>query len=92
MILRAMIENICDAYPLYKDKVFDSPKFAIFSFTGPGMFTKTVIEFLAKHDMDKIYQIGIDFNGKSVLYMKGSRVANQKKKHYSTAVKSIIIS
>ena len=92
VILRAMIENICDAYPLYKDKVFDSPKFAILSFTGPGMFTKTVIEFLAKHDMGKIYQIGIDFNGKSVLYMKGSRVANQKKKHYSTAVKSIIIS
>jgi len=92
VILKAMIDNICDSYPLYKNKVFDSPKFAILSFTGPGMFTKTVTDFLAKHDMDKISQIGIDFNGKGILYMKGSRVVNQKKKHYSTASKTIIIS
>jgi mannosyltransferase OCH1-like enzyme len=92
IVLKMMIDNICDAYPLYKGKKFDSPKFAILSFTGPGMFTKTFLDFLIENDMRGIEQIGIDFNKKGILYMRGSRVMNQQNTHYSTMKNTIIVS
>ena len=69
-----MIENICEYYPYFQGKKYDSPKNAILRFTGPGMFSKSVREFFMEETNIKIAQAGIDFNGHGIFALKGSEV------------------
>lgn len=74
LILKKMIENICEYYPYFQGKIYESPKNAILRFTGPGMFSKSVREFFMEEKNIKIAQAGIDFNGQGIFALKGSEV------------------
>ena len=84
-ILGRMIENICEYYPYFKNKVFDSPKSAILRYTGPGMFTKSVREVFDDAIIMNVSQAGIDFNGKGIFALKGSWV---RYSHFPSYTKS----
>jgi len=79
-----MIDGICDSYPLYKNRVFDSAKAAILSFCGPGKWCKTVHSYIKNNGTKNFAQAGIDFDKKAYLYIKGSSVMPENRKHYST--------
>ena len=51
--LRLLLENICEYYPFFKGKSFAVPKNAILSLTGPGMFTKTLREYLDANEVNE---------------------------------------
>jgi mannosyltransferase OCH1-like enzyme len=90
-ILTKVIENICAAYPSYKNKVFESPKEAIRNLTGPIMFTKSVHDVLAAGDLPNIVQAGIDFNGYGIFALKGSKVRYMTAPAYTHAKNSKIV-
>jgi mannosyltransferase OCH1-like enzyme len=73
-ILENMINNICNYYPYFKNKIFINPKSAILAFTGPGMFTKSVRESMHNINSNEITQAGIDFNGNGIFNLHGSEV------------------
>ena len=71
-ITTMMIEEICDFYPYFKDKVFESPKDAILSLTGPGMLTRVIRKALLENPSLLLNQAGIDYNGYAIPEMPGS--------------------
>jgi hypothetical protein len=74
IILKRMIDSICDTYPFYKGKVFENPKLAILSYTGTGKFTKIVRDEIGKNSNINVLQSGVDFDGYGVYSMKGADV------------------
>ena len=66
------IDNICLAYPFFRGKIFDNPKEAILSLSGPGMFTKSVREVVRSGFSSPICQSGINFNWQGIFIMPGS--------------------
>ena len=66
------IDNISRAYPFFRGKIFHTPKEAILSFTGPGMFTKSVREVVNEGFSNPICQNGINFDWQGVFIMPGS--------------------
>lgn len=72
ILLKRLIENICEYAPFYRDKSFEIPKHAILSLTGPGMFTKTVREVMAANPHLTMDQAGIDFNHSGIYSLRGS--------------------
>jgi len=71
-VLQHLIENICEYAPFYRGKCFEIPKNAILSLTGPGMFTKTIRDVMAKEPALSIDQAGVDFNHAGIYCLKGS--------------------
>ena len=86
-----MIDNICEYYPFFKNKVFENPSRAIVSFTGPGMFTKTIWELMDEVDDLNVDQLGIDFNKHGDSAFKGSWVRYVKAPSYADARNSVIV-
>lgn len=82
-LLMNMIDNIVSFYPYYKDKIFNNPKYAILSLTGPGMFTKVVREYFINNNCSRISQAGIFFDGHGIFKMKGSGVRHDKFPSYT---------
>jgi len=89
IILKHMIDNICGYYPLFANKKFRKAKEAILSFTGPGMFTKTVREVVLS--CENLRQIGIDFEGSFVFNLRGANVMYLNKVKYTDLNVSEII-
>jgi len=73
-VLERMIDSICENYSFYKDRVFENPKLAILSYTGPGKFTQIVREEICRNETSDIYQAGVDFEGYGVYSMRGAEV------------------
>jgi len=73
-ILNLLIDNICENYPYYKSKTFENPKLAILNFTGPGMYTKVIREYLKENDFGNLKELDIKFEGNGVFKLKGSTV------------------
>jgi mannosyltransferase OCH1-like enzyme len=67
-----MIEEICNFYPYFKDKIFENPKDAILSFTATGMLTRVVRKALLQNPELHLNQAGIDYNGYAIPEMPGS--------------------
>jgi mannosyltransferase OCH1-like enzyme len=84
-VMLQVIANICEAYPTYKGRIFASPKSAILTFTGPGMFTRSVHEVLDKGPLPHVAQAGIDFEGHGIFAMKGSKVRYMTAPAYTKA-------
>jgi hypothetical protein len=80
-----VIENICEYYPFFKGKVFENPKSGIITFTGPGMFTKSVHEIMETGIDINIDQAGIDFHGNGVFELPGSWMRYTTKASYAAA-------
>jgi mannosyltransferase OCH1-like enzyme len=91
IFMENIIKNICDSYSLFKGKVFENPKNAILTFTGPGMFTKTFFETLENNNLINISQAGIDFNGKGVINLKGSHVRYYSQSSYANFSNNAIV-
>lgn len=91
IILEKMISNICDYYPFYKGRVFESPKSAILQFTGPGMFTKSVRDVASLNGLGNINQAGIDFNGHGIFEMKGAWARYSQVPPYEQSKSRVIV-
>jgi hypothetical protein len=91
IILKKIIEQICDNYYNYKNKVFDNPKNSILDFSGTHLFTKVVKEQLLENNFLKIQQLGIDFNGYGEYAMKETFYRYFIKPDYSLDRNSSII-
>jgi mannosyltransferase OCH1-like enzyme len=74
LITNMMINEICNFYPYFKGKIFDTPKNAILSFTGTGMLTRAIRKTLVQNPGLLLNQAGIDYNGYAIPDMKGSWV------------------
>ena len=70
-LLKIIISNIEKSAFFFKGKNFSNPKSAILSFTGPGMVTKSYIDYL-KIFKEEITFNNIDFFGKGVYSLKGA--------------------
>jgi len=71
-VTNTMIQEICDFYPYFKDKVFENPKDAILSFTGTGMLTRAIRKTLLQNLGLQLNQAGIDYNSYAIPEMPGS--------------------
>lgn len=71
-VTNMMIEEICNFYPYFKDKIFENPKDAILSFTGTGMLTRVIRKALLQNPDLQLNQAGIDYNGYAIPEMPGS--------------------
>ncbi len=90
--LLRVIENICERAFLFRNVVFQSPKDAILSFTGPGMFTETFRNFAKHNDLSLVAQCDVDFMGTGVYALNGSYVRNIGRKHYTEFESQMILS
>jgi len=91
-VTSTMIEDICEIYPYFKGKIYNSHKNAILSFTGPGMFTRSVHKTLLKNPDLVINQAGIDYHGHAIADMQGSWVRYLTSPAYNkTASKPIVL-
>ncbi|MAV29355.1 MAG: hypothetical protein CMF43_06090 [Legionellales bacterium] len=85
--LKLLIDRICDAYPLFKGRVFHHPKLAILNFTGPGMYTSVMREYLAKNGLSDLQQA----NPPRSMTMRGAKILRTVNRHYSNQINSIIV-
>ena len=72
--LDLLIKEISKSYPLYKNKIFENPKLAILNFTGPGMYTKVMREYLLKCKKNDYKELDTKFNGNGIFKLNGSQV------------------
>ena len=72
--LKILIKEIIKAYPLYKNKKFSNPKLAILNFTGPGMYTKVMRNYLSNNNIRNFKELDTRFNGHGIFKLKGSQV------------------
>ena len=71
-ILEILIEKIIDNYSFYKNKKFSNPKLAILNFTGPGLYTKVVRNYIENYGLNNISQLDVKFNNNGIFKLKGS--------------------
>lgn len=90
-ILERTIQNIVEFSLFFKGREFPSPRFAIISFTGPGMFNKSAREVLDEKRISSIFQIGPDLNGHAISNMRGSEVRYQQSPSYTSYENRIIL-
>ena len=83
MICEMMIKKIIENYPFYKNKVFENPKLAILNFSGPGMYTKVLREYLKKYGNNNIAELGVKFNGKGIFKLKGANFRYYQQPSYT---------
>ena len=60
--LELLIKEISKSYPFYKNKIFENPKLAILNFTGPGMYTKVMRDYLSKCKKNDYKELDTKFN------------------------------
>lgn len=89
-LLKIQIENIEKFSKFFKGKVFQNPKANILAFTGPGMLTKSYRDYL-KIYKKKISFNGIDFNGRGIYQVKGSRYRYKQSISYAGIKNSKIL-
>ena len=81
--LKILIQEIVNSYSFYKNKVFKNPKVAILNFTGPGMYTKIMREYISYNKKNNYKELDIKFNGKGIFKLKGSQVRYHKEPSYT---------
>ncbi|QWD92036.1 hypothetical protein ICV00_04735 [Polynucleobacter asymbioticus] len=91
LFLHRTIDNICKAYPFFQGKLFSNPKAAIISFSGTGMFTKSVREVTSEGFLGSVCQKGIDFNGHGIFIMPGSHARYLMIPDYADKINEVIV-
>ena len=89
-LLNIVIKNICLYYQCFRGRSFDIPADAILMFTGPGMLTKSLIEYIDLRMELQCSFAGTDFNGKGYV-MKGAHVRYRASPSYVNGRNSIIV-
>ena len=90
-VLKQVIDNICKHSEFFENLVFDIPKNAILMLTGPGMFTRSFREVIAREPGINVRQAGINFNGFGVFSMPKSETRYLKIPAYQHARNGRII-
>ena len=81
--LKKLIDEISNNYKFYKDITFSNPKLAILNFTGPGVYTKVMREFLSNNENHLLKELDIKFDNHGVFKLKGSSVRHYLVPSYS---------
>ena len=81
--LELLIKEISKSYPFYKNKIFENPKLAILNFTGPGMYTKVMRDYLLKCNKNDYKELDTKFNGNGIFKLNGSQVRYYKEPSYT---------
>ena len=81
--LYMLLNKIVDVYPNFKNKIFENPKLAILNFTGPGMYTLVMREYLSRISIKNISELDIKFNNKGIFKLKGSQIRYQIQPSYT---------
>ena len=92
LFLESLINNICSDYKYYRDKVFENPKVAILNFTGPGMYTKVMRNYISNNDIFDMSELDIKFNNNGIFKLKGSSVRHYIVPSYTYQKNSKIVS
>ena len=81
--LKLLIQSIIEIYPFYRNKIFSNPKLAILNFTGPGMYTSVMRDYISRYSMNNIKELDIKFNDKGIFKLEGSQLRYQIKPSYT---------
>ena len=81
--LELLLNEITNNYNFYKGKVFENPKLAILNFTGPGMYTHVMRNYLIKYGLNGVKELDIKFDGQGIFKIKGSQFRYHKIKSYT---------
>ena len=81
--LELLLVEIANNYTFYKGKVFENPKLAILNFTGPGMYTKVMRNYLTQYGLNGVKELDIKFDGQGIFKIKGSQFRYHKIKSYT---------
>ena len=81
--LELLLNEITNNYNFYKGKVFENPKLAILNFTGPGMYTHVMRNYLTKYGLNGVKELDVKFDGQGIFKIKGSQFRYHKIKSYT---------
>lgn len=81
--LELLLNEIVNSYPLFKGKVFDNPKLAILNFTGPGMYTYVMRNYLTKYGFNGVKELDVKLDNQGIFKIKGSQFRYHKIKSYT---------
>ncbi len=70
-------------FNFYKGKVFENPKLAILNFTGPGMYTHVMRNYLIKYGLNGVKELDIKVEGQGIFKITGSQFRYHKIKSYT---------
>jgi len=88
--LYQLINEISKNYTFYKNKVFHNPKLAILNFTGPGMYTKVMRDYISNNQDHRFNELDIKFNNNGIFKLPGSSVRHYMVPSYTYEINSII--
>lgn len=83
MFLKLLIEEVVRLYPFFKNKKFKNPKLAILNFTGPGVYTKIMRDYLSKYNVNNYSELDEKFDGHGIFKLKGSQIRYHLKPSYT---------
>ena len=81
--LELLLNEIVRNYAFFKGKVFENPKLAILNFSGPGMYTKVMRNYLAEYGLNGIKELDIKFDNQGIFKIRGSQFRYHKIKSYT---------
>lgn len=81
--LELLLDEIVNNYAFYKGKVFENPKLAILNFTGPGMYTNVMRNYLSQYGLNGVKELDIKFDDQGIFKIKGSQFRYHKIKSYT---------
>ena len=83
IFLKLLINEIVRAYPFYKNKVFENPKLAILNFTGPGMYTKVMRDYISQNNKKDFIELDTKFDGHGIFKIQGSQIRYHLQSSYT---------
>lgn len=89
--LHLLIDRIVALAPRFEGRVFENPKNAIVTYTGPGLFTLCLHEYLSSSGDQKLVQASTDFEGSGIYNSRKSRLRYLQRLSYKTARNSPIL-
>lgn len=84
-ILQLAIDRVVELEEYFLDKEFAQVREAVFTFTGPGLFTWAVRQYLSEDGAEGMAQAGVDWNGQGMFRLRGSHRRPEKPEHYASA-------
>lgn len=81
--LGQLLEEIPQAAVAFRGQNFENPKSALLTLSATGMFTKVFREYAQVHGTETIHQAGIDFEGRGIFRLRGSKYLWRPGQHYS---------
>ncbi len=90
--LGKVIDRIVEIEPFFRDQVFLRPKEALLTMSAPGVFTGVFREYVGQHGIGEITEAGVDFHGKGIFRLRGSKLLLKNENYYGKLSSAKIIS